>query len=52
LFKRSIFQTFWKDDCCAKFLFFELETLNFGYLFIFKFSLTVQSFRKIRQHLY
>ena len=23
--KRSIFQTFWKEDCCAKFLFFELE---------------------------
>ena len=34
------------------FYFFELETSNFGYLLIFKFSLTVQSFRKIWQHLY
>jgi hypothetical protein len=50
--ERSIFQTFWKDDCCAKFLFFKLETSNFGYLLIFKFSLTVQSYRKIGQHLY
>ena len=33
-FKRSIFQTFWKPDCCTKSLFFELETSNFGYLFI------------------
>ena len=30
-----IFQTFWKPDCCTKSLFFELETSNFGYLFIF-----------------
>ena len=51
-FKRSIFQTFWKDDCCAKFLFFELETSSSGYLLIFFFSLTVISFRKIGQHLY
>ena len=29
--KRSIFQTFWKPDCCTKSLFFELETSNFGY---------------------
>jgi hypothetical protein len=50
--ERSIFQTFWKDDCCAKLLFFELETSNFGYLLIFKFSLTMQSFRKIEQQLY
>ena len=28
--KRSIFQTFWKEDCCTIFLFFELETSNFG----------------------
>ena len=33
--KRSIFQTFWKPECCAFFLFFELETLNFGYLLMF-----------------
>ena len=33
--QRSIFQPFWKDDCCAKFLFFELETSNFAYLLIF-----------------
>ena len=26
IFKRSIFQTFWKDDCCPIFLFLELET--------------------------
>ena len=37
---------------CAKFLFFELETSNFGYLLIFKFPLTVQSFSKIGQHWY
>ena len=49
-FKRAIFQTFWKDDCCPKSLFFELETSNFGYLLIFLFSLTVQSFSKIGQH--
>ena len=35
--KRSIFQTFWKDDCVTKSLFFELDTSNFGYLLIFKF---------------
>ena len=50
--QRSIFQTFWKVHCCAKFLFIELETSNFGYLLIFWFSLTMQSFRKIGQHLY
>ena len=33
--ERSIFQTFWKDDCVTKSLFFELETSNFGYLLIF-----------------
>ena len=33
--ERAIFQTFWKDEGCAKFLFFELETSNFGYLLIF-----------------
>ena len=44
------FQTFRKDEGCAKFLFFELETLNFGYLVIFIFPLTVQSFSKIEQH--
>ena len=52
LFKRSIFQIFWKLHCCTKSLFFELETSNCGYLLIFWFSLTVQSFSKIRQHWY
>ena len=33
--KRSIFQTFWKPDCCPDFLFFKLETSNFSYLLIF-----------------
>ena len=37
LFERSIFQTFWTDDCCAKFLLFELETSNFDYLLIYDF---------------
>ena len=50
--KRSIFQTFWKPDCCTKSLFFELETSNFGHLLIFKFCWTVQSFSKIGQHWY
>ena len=50
--KRSFFQTFWKDDCCAKFLFFELSMSNFDYLLFFKYCLTVQSFRKIEQLLY
>ena len=50
LSKRSIFQTFWKDDCCPKSLFIELDNSNFGYLLIFKFCLTVQSFSKIGQH--
>jgi hypothetical protein len=31
----DFFQTFWKLHCCAKFLFIELETSNFGYLLIF-----------------
>ena len=51
-FKRSIFQIFWRVHCCAKFLSFELEISNFGYLLIFKFSLTMQSFRKMGQHLF
>ena len=50
--KRCIFQIFWRLHCCAKFLSFELETSNFGYLIIFWFSLTMQSFRNIWQHLY
>ena len=33
--KRSILQTLWKTDCCAKILFIELEASNFGYLLIF-----------------
>ena len=32
-FERAIFQTFWKQEGCAKFLFFELETSNFVYFF-------------------
>ena len=50
--ERSIFQKFWKLHYCAKFLFIELEASNFGYLLIFWFSLTVQSFSKIGQHWY
>ena len=50
--ERSIFQTFWKPDCCPNFLFFELETSNFSYLLIFWFPLTVQSFINIGQHWY
>ena len=34
-FERAIFQTFWKLHCCAKFLFFELETSNFGSSYVF-----------------
>ena len=49
-FERSIFQTFWKVHCCPDFLFLKLETSNFGYLFIFWFPLTVQSFSKVGQH--
>ena len=49
-FKRAIFQTFWKVHCCPDFLFLKLETSNFGYLFIFWFPLTVQSFNRIGQH--
>ena len=33
--ERSIFQTFWKPDFGARFLFIELDTSNFGYLLIF-----------------
>ena len=33
--KRSIFQTFWKPDFGARYLFIELDTSNFGYLLIF-----------------
>ena len=51
-FQRSIFQTFWKPDCWPDILFLQLETSNFGYLPIFWFPLTVQSFRKIRHHWY
>ena len=47
-FERSIFQTFWKDDCCAKFLFFELEMSNFGSLLIF---LTQFNCAKLENHL-
>ena len=36
--KRSIFQTFWKPDCVTRYLFFEFETSNFGYMLIFKFA--------------
>ena len=36
--KRSIFQVFWKHDSCPNFLFFELETSNFGYYIIFIFA--------------
>ena len=46
---KEYFPTFWKQYCCAKFLFFELETSNFGYLLIILFSLVVQSFKKIGQ---
>ena len=35
--KRSIFQIFWKLHCVTKYLLFELETSNFGYMNIFKF---------------
>ena len=37
------------DDFLHLYFHVELETSNFGYLLIFKFSLTVQSFRKIGQ---
>ena len=50
--KKVIFQAFWKLHCCTKSLFFELETSNCGYLLIFWFPLTVQSFSKIGQHWY
>ena len=44
--ERSIFQTFWKDGCCAKYLFFELETLNSGYLLIFFIFFDCERFQK------
>ena len=44
---RSIFQTFWKQDCCTIFIFFYLKTSSFDYLFIFWFPLPVQSFSNI-----
>ena len=47
-----IFQTFWKPDFCTPFLFLELETSNIGYLLIFWFPVTVQSFINIGQHWY
>ena len=50
LLKGVFSQTLWKVHCCAKFLFLELETSNFGYLLIFWFPLTMQSFSKIGQH--
>ena len=34
-FERSIFQTFWKPDCCPDFLLLQLDTSNFAYLLIF-----------------
>ena len=52
LSKRSIFQTFWKPDFGARFLCIALDASNFGYLLIFLFCWTVQSLRKIGQHLY
>ena len=40
--KKSIFQTYWKDDCCTNFLFLELGTSNFSYvLSYFSISLKV-----------
>jgi hypothetical protein len=30
--QKAIFQTFWKLHCCPEFLFFEIETSNFGYV--------------------
>ena len=36
--KRSIFQTFWKPDFGARFLFIELDTSNFGYCLFFNFA--------------
>ena len=51
-FERSIFQTFWRPDFGARFLFIELDTSNFGYLLISSFCWTLLSLRKIGQHLY
>ena len=36
--ERSIFQTFWKPDFGARFLFIELDTSNFGSLLVFYFA--------------
>ena len=41
-FERAIFQIFWKDDCCTDFLFFELETSNFGSSFVFSSPLNLR----------
>ena len=38
--KRSIFQTFWKLHCCPNFLFFELETLDWGKLWVLCFFIS------------
>ena len=51
-FERSIFQIFWKVHCCTKFLFIELDTSNFGYMFIFQFCWTVESLSKIGESWY
>ena len=53
--KKSIFQTFWKPHCCAKFFVYLFRDLKFWlsrYLLILKFSLTLQSFSKIGQTRY
>ena len=46
LFKRSIFQKFWKAYCCTKSLFLELETSNFVCLLIFLIFLNYAKFQK------
>ena len=35
MFKRAIFQTFWRVHCCPDSLFFEIETSNFGSSYVF-----------------
>ena len=52
LWKRSIFQIFWKPHCVTKSLFYELETSNFCYLLIFWICWAVLSFSKIGHHWY
>ena len=42
LYKRAIFQTFWKPDCCTKSLFSELETPYFGSSFVFSSPLNLR----------